>query len=154
MSLSAGRGCSGAGRAGSHRRAAGIHKRGPVEWEVRVTRSRTLIIVGVLLMLLGALDPMEGAVAIVAGSGMAAVGARLGHSRRRAILEWGFGLIVVGVACLIVLSALGGFGGDSGRSAWWGLLLLPYAAGWVTGLTGAALWAADGLRNRPGPASQ
>ena len=52
---------------------------------------RTLIVVGVLLMLVGALDPLEGAVAIVAGSGMAAVGAHLGHSRRRAVLEWGLG---------------------------------------------------------------
>ena len=115
---------------------------------------RTLIVVGVLLMLVGALDPLEGAVAIVAGSGMAAVGAHLGRSRRRAVLEWGLGLIVVGVTCMIVLSALGGFGSDSGRSVWWGLLLLPYAVGWVTGLTGAALWAVDGLRNRPGPAPQ
>ena len=120
--------------------------------EVRMVLPRTLIVVGVLLMLVGALDPLEGAVAIVVGSGMAAVGAHLSHSPRRALLEWGFGLIVVGVACMIVLSALGGLGGDSGRSACWGLLLLPYAAGWVTGLTGAGLWAVDGLRNRPGAA--
>lgn len=122
-----------------------------------MVRPRTLIVVGVLLMVAGALDPLEGAAAILAGSGMAAVGARLGHSRRRALLEWGFGLIVAGVASMIVLSALGGFGGfggGSGRSAWWGLLLLPYAVGWVTGLAGAALWLMDGLRNRPGPAPQ
>jgi hypothetical protein len=46
-------------------------------------------------------------------------------------------LIAVGVAALFGLSAIGGFGGPSGRSMWWGLLLLPYPIGWVIGLLGA-----------------
>jgi hypothetical protein len=33
-------------------------------------------------------------------------------------------------------SFVGGFGGTSGRSMWWGLLILPYLAGWNMGIWG------------------
>src|SRR5688572_6545333 len=108
-----------------------------------MVRSRTLIVVGVLLMLLGALAGLEGAVAVLAGSGMAAVGAHLVRSRRRAVLESGFALLTVGVALLIALSVLGGVGGRFTRSGLWVVLLLPYAAGWLTSLAGATLWLMD-----------
>ena len=39
-----------------------------------------------------------------------------------------------GVAALFGLSALGGIGGDSGRSMWWAVLLVPYVTGWVLAL--------------------
>ena len=35
------------------------------------------------------------------------------------------------------MSALGGLGGESGRTIWWGLVLLPYPVGWVMGVIGA-----------------
>ena len=102
-----------------------------------------MVVVGVLLMLVGALDAMEGSVLILAGSGLAAVGARLAHGRGEALLAWAFALLLSGVAAMVALTAAGGFGGDSGRSAWWGLLLLPYAAGWILGLAGATVWLMD-----------
>jgi hypothetical protein len=44
---------------------------------------------------------------------------------------WTLGLIALGVAAMFALSAGGGFGGKSGRSMWWGLLILPYPMGWL-----------------------
>ena len=34
------------------------------------------------------------------------------------------------------LSALGGFGGNSGHSNWWAVLILPYLIGWLMGIWG------------------
>jgi hypothetical protein len=47
-----------------------------------------------------------------------------------------FILIAAGVAAMWGVSTVGGFGGSSGRSMWWGVLLLPYAAGWVMAVWG------------------
>jgi hypothetical protein len=115
------------------------------------------VVVGVLLMLIGAVDLLEGAALILAGTGLAAVGARLAPERGETLLAWAFVLVAGGVAALVALRATGGFGGDSGRSAGWGLLLLPYAAGWVMGLLGASLWLGnhydhyDAARRQPAP---
>jgi hypothetical protein len=71
-------------------------------------------------MLIGAVEPMEGSVVILPGSGLVALGVFLGHSERRLIAYrvGVFILILVGVGALWVLSWLGGFGGKSGRSMW------------------------------------
>jgi hypothetical protein len=45
------------------------------------------------------------------------------------------------------MSALGGIGGDTGRSYWWALLFLPYPVGWIMALTGAFELVAE-LRRR------
>jgi hypothetical protein len=99
--------------------------------------SRFLVVVGLVAMVIGALDPLEGALVILPGTGLVALGARLGNSRHRILLYWSFVLVAVGVGALWGLSALGGFGGNSGRSNWWGLVLLPYPVGWIMGLLGA-----------------
>ena len=44
--------------------------------------------------------------------------------------------MAVGVAALWGLSAIGGFGSTSGRSLLWGLLIVPYPAGWLAGPIG------------------
>ena len=88
--------------------------------------SRILAVVGLLAILLGALDPLEGSVLILPGAGLLALAAWLGSSRYRKLLYWSFALVTIGVGVLWTLSAAGGFGGSTGRSLWWGLLLLPY----------------------------
>jgi len=100
--------------------------------------SRILIVVGSIAMLVGALDPMEGSVVILPGSGLVALGAFLGHSERRLIAYrvGVFILIVIGVGAMWGLSWVGGFGGPSGRSMWWGVLILPYVIGWSMGIWG------------------
>ena len=48
--------------------------------------------------------------------------------KRRRWLQAGF---VLGVLALWILSALGGFGGESYLSYGWGVLILPYPVGWM-----------------------
>jgi len=92
---------------------------------------RILVIVGLLAMLLGAIDPLEGSLIILPGSGMVALGAFLGKSRHRRLLYWAFALIAIGVGALFILSMFGGIGGSTGLSLWWGLIILPYPVGWI-----------------------
>jgi hypothetical protein len=100
--------------------------------------SRILIIVGSIAMLVGALDPMEGAGVIFLGSGLVVLGTFVGQSERRLVAYrmWVFILILIGVGALWGLSNLGGIGGKSGRSMWWGVLILPYLIGWCMGIWG------------------
>ncbi len=107
--------------------------RGPERW------SRVLMIAGLVAMLIGAIDPLEGSLIILPGSGLVALGALLGKSRHRRLLCWSFGLIAVGVGAMFVLSGFGGTGGSSGHSNWWLLVVLPYPAGWIMSLVGVIL---------------
>ncbi len=86
----------------------------------RMLWSRLLKVVGGIAMLVGTLDPLEGSLLILPGSGLVALGVYLGGKDRRAVLcwAWAFVLIPVGVGALFGLSAVGGFGGKSGRSTW------------------------------------
>jgi hypothetical protein len=97
---------------------------------------RILLWTGLFVMLIGAVDPLEGSVVIVIGAACALLGAVLGRSDRIKWLSWAFGLVVAGVGILFGLSAMGGVEGSTGRSMWWALTILPYPAGWVLGLVG------------------
>jgi hypothetical protein len=108
--------------------------------EVRVDArrwSRLLLWIGAAALVLGALDPLEGSVVIVVAAGILMVAAHLGHLQIRRWVDWGGALAALGVAVLWGLSAAGGFGGSSGRSYWWALLLVPYPLGWLLSLSGA-----------------
>jgi hypothetical protein len=97
-----------------------------------------MVVLGSIGLLAGALDPMEGSVAILIGSGLVALGTFLGRGERRLTRYRAlvFLLIAIGVGALWGLSAVGGIGGESGHSMWWGLLLLPYLIGWPMAITG------------------
>ncbi len=99
--------------------------------------SRPLLIVGLIATLIGAIDPLEGSLIILPGVALATLGALLSHSRHRAWLVVALALVAAGVGALWGLSAAGGFGGSSGRSNWWGVLLLPYVLGWLLALIGS-----------------
>jgi len=107
----------------------------------RMLWSRILAVVGGIAMLLGTLDPLEGSLLILPGSGMVALGVFLGRKDHRTILywAWAFILIAAGVGVMFALSAVGGIGGKSGHSMWWGLLMLPYPVGWLMALAGAVI---------------
>jgi hypothetical protein len=100
--------------------------------------SRVLIVVGGIAMVVGAIDPLEGSLVILPGSALFALGSRLGREERRltAYRVWVLILIAAGVSALWGLSAIGGIGGSSGPTVWWGLLLLPYPVGWSMGIWG------------------
>ena len=89
-------------------------------------------------MLVGAIDPMEGSLLILPGSGLVALGTFLGHGERSLITYriWVFLLIAIGVGALLGMTMIGGIGGSTGYSMWWGLLVLPYLIGWSMGIWG------------------
>lgn len=96
--------------------------------------TRRLLIAGLVLMLAGLVDPMEGSVVILAGTALAALGGVLSGGRFRQALVVAAGLVLVGVATLWIMSGMGGIGGSTGRSLWWALALLPYPVGWLLGM--------------------
>lgn len=98
--------------------------------------ARKLIGAGLAVMAIAALDPLEGSIVVVVGGILVVLGARLRASGYLQYLYWCLGMMVVGVAALWGLSAIGGFGGTSGRSLLWGLLVVPYPAGWLAALIG------------------
>jgi hypothetical protein len=100
---------------------------------------RVLSAIGLCLTLIGVVDPLEGSFAILAGIGLVALAAALGGSRWCKLLVSGFALVAVGIGAMVVLSVLGGIGGEGGLSKWWATLILPYPIGWLLGVTGAVL---------------
>lgn len=118
--------------------------------DARTLWSRILATVGGIAMLLGAIDPLEGAVLIVAGSAAVLLGLWLGRWPRSIVVYWlwVFILIAVGVAAAFALSAVGGIGGTTGLSIWWGVLMLPYPIGWIMAVAGAVYLLIRYLRAR------
>jgi hypothetical protein len=92
---------------------------------------RIIYIIGVIALIIGAIDPMEGSVVIASGSALVALSTFLTHDRHWKIFLVSFIMILIGVLSLFYLSSLGGFGGTSTRSWWWGVLILPYPIGWL-----------------------
>ncbi len=112
--------------------------------------SRILIIAGSFLFVAAIIDPMEGSFVILAGSGLAALGMGIDSSERSHAPYWTgvFAAVLVGVCALLILSAKGGFGGESGRSMWWGLTILPYPLGWIAGVYNIVSRTVEHLKRR------
>ena len=91
---------------------------------------RVLYIIGAVALIIGAIDPLEGSVVILAGGALLALTTYLSRTKHWKAFLLAFGLIVFGVFFLFYFSSLGGFGGDSELS-WWGTLILFYPAGWI-----------------------
>ena len=96
--------------------------------------TRIVWIIGIVALIAGSIDPLEGSVIIAAGSGLIALSAFFKDDRQWKIFLATFIMIVIGVAFLFGLSSLGGFGGTSSLSWWWGLLIVPYPVGWITNI--------------------
>lgn len=97
----------------------------------KIKWTRVIYIIGVIVLIIGALDPLEGSVLIAAGSALIAFSTYLTHDRHRKIFFVSLIMIITGVFFIFYLSSLGGIGGSSGRSWWWGVLVLPYPVGWL-----------------------
>ena len=115
---------------------------------VRKLCSQALVVAGLVAMLLGAADPLEGSLLILPGSGLVALGGLLGKNPQRRLLGWAFLLMAVGVGAMYALSAVGGVGGHSGHSTWWLLTILPYPIGWMMGLGGVLVLVGRGWHRR------
>jgi hypothetical protein len=108
--------------------------------------SAMLIGAGLAGMLVSALDLLEGCFFVLPSVAVATAGAWLGRSRHRTLLSWASALVAIGVAAMVVLTKLGGLGGDSGNSIWWAITILPYPIGWLLGLAGATLTIIESCR--------
>jgi hypothetical protein len=97
----------------------------------KINWPKVIFLAGVVAMVAGVLDPLEGSVVITTGSILVTIGAFLQHDRFMKLFLLSFLLIAIGVAAMFYLSSLGGFGGSSSLSWWWGLFILPYPAGWL-----------------------
>jgi hypothetical protein len=93
---------------------------------------RIVYILGVVALIIGAIDPLEGSIVIAGGSIAVAFSTYLTHDRHwKPFLILSI-MIVIGVFFLFFFSWLGGFGGRSTLSWWWGTLILPYPLAWLT----------------------
>ena len=92
--------------------------------------ARILYIFGVIALVIGAVDPLEGSVIIAGGSAILAISTAMLKDPHRKIFLWCFVAIAVGVAYMFYISSKGGFGGE-GRSWWYGVPVLPYPMGWL-----------------------
>ncbi len=110
--------------------------------------SQVLVVVGLVAMLLGAFDPLEGSLLILPGSGLVALGALLGKNPQRRLFGAALVLLAVGVGAMFGLSAVGGVGGRSGHSMWWLLTVVPYPVGWLMGLGGVLALVGRGWHRR------
>jgi hypothetical protein len=97
----------------------------------KINWKRIIYVIGVIALIIGAIDPLEGSVVIAAGSVLIAFSAFLVHDRHLKIFLIAAIMILAGVCALFYLSSLGGFGGTSAISWWWGILILPYPIGWL-----------------------
>lgn len=92
---------------------------------------RIIHIIGVILLIVGAVDPLEGSIVIATGILLIIFSAYMTSDRHRKLFLGSGIMIVVGVFFLFYFSFLGGIGGETGLSWWWGLFILPYPAGWL-----------------------
>ena len=117
---------------------------------IKLLLARILFPIGVVAMVVGAIDPLEGSTIILGGSGLVALGTWLNNQGRSLVVYrvWLFGMIAFGVLALFVISHLGGVGGKSGHSLWWLLMLSPYPLGWLLGIANLVAQGIERLRHR------
>lgn len=97
-------------------------------------RGRGFIVVGLVLLALALVDPLEASLVAIPGVGAVAIGAFLIRSRLRVQAYWAAALLVLGVSTMWILSAFGGLGGSTGRPLWWTVVVVPYPIGSLLGL--------------------
>ena len=91
-----------------------------------------MITSGVLLVV-GALDPLEGSMAIFVGAALLAfISYRYKHEYWRTFLL-AFALITIGVGLMFYFSSKGGFG-ENALSWWYAAFIAPYPVGWLIAL--------------------
>jgi len=114
---------------------------------------RVLLILALGSLLIGAVRPTAGSLIVLPGAGLATLVGFFAKSRYRRFVSKAFVLILLGVIAMFMLSAAGGFGGNTGRSRWWALVLLPYPVGWFMALAGTFLTVLE-VFNRPRPSKK
>lgn len=105
------------------------------EWFVSERRwSKSLIVGGGALFLLGLLDPLEGFPFLLCGLAAVWIGERRANGRRARILMTALVLACVGAVAMVAFTLAGGVG--DGSPIWPLLAILPYPVGLVFGVFG------------------
>ncbi len=99
--------------------------------KVNIIWLRVVYIAGVVAMCLSSIDPMEGSVGILVGSILVALSTFLTKDRHWKVFIYSTFAIIVGVFFLWLFTWLGGIGGNSRYSLWWGITMIPYPLGWL-----------------------
>ncbi|MDA3937302.1 MAG: hypothetical protein PF636_10720 [Actinomycetota bacterium] len=96
--------------------------------------TRSLILGGGILFMLGVVDPLEGFPLAIAGLLAVYLGERRirGHYSKPLLVE--IIAALVGVTAMLVITFMGGAGGDTGLSIWWLLTVLPYPVAILSGV--------------------
>jgi hypothetical protein len=92
---------------------------------------RIIYIIGIIALIFGILDPLEGSVVIAAGSSLISLATYLTKDRHWKIFLASCIMILIGVFFMFYFSSMGGFGGSSTLSWWWGIVIIPYPVGWL-----------------------
>jgi len=103
--------------------------------------SRVLVVLGGLVMFVGAADPMEGSLVILPGAGVVTLGTFLGDCPHSLRTYW---LIILGLIAL----GVGALFAPSVHSQWGLVLVLPYPIGWVLGIVSLCFRAVMHVRQR------
>jgi hypothetical protein len=97
---------------------------------MKINWKKTLLITGVILLIIGMIDPLEGSVLIAAGSLLVTIYSYIVNDRFKRYFMIGLLLIVFGILSMFYVSARGGIGeGDLPRI--WILTIVPYPVGWL-----------------------
>lgn len=86
--------------------------------------------IGMILFVLGTIDPLEGSPFLLLGSYLMARMKYLSKENYWKHYKLGALLIAIGFVSLHISSYLGGFGPDD-LSWWWSIFLIPYPLGWL-----------------------
>jgi hypothetical protein len=111
-------------------------------------RTHWLVTIGLIGLVVGVIDPLEGSVVILVASGLVALGTHRMRSPHRLLGAWGFVLVFLGFAAIWTITAFGGVGGSTGHSAWWAILVAPYVVGWALGVVAGVRTLMEHLRGR------
>ena len=110
--------------------------------------TRIIYIIGIIALIIGLVDPLEGSIVIAGGSILLALSTFVTRDRHRKIFLLSMILIVNGVGSLFYLSSLGGFGDEAEISWWWRVIILPYPLGWLTAVILLIVRAIKGLKTK------
>jgi len=100
--------------------------------EKQIKLNKILNIIGIVAIVIGSIDPLEGSILILPGIILLTFSSFLINDTQKKLFLAISIMILFGVFFMFYFSSLGGFGGSSKLSWWWGLLILPYPIGWLT----------------------
>jgi hypothetical protein len=90
---------------------------------------RIIFIAGVIALIIGAIDPLEGSLIIALGSLLLAISTHISSDRHREQFRLFAWMICIGVGAIWYVSSLGGY--DPKNEWWWWVAIAPYPLGWI-----------------------